>query len=82
MHFPCQGHIKLQIRGSLPEECLESAKIRELISALRKHLEIPETETYEAVFFKPTKIIQMSQPNNFAGETDRIDITRKFAPPR
>lgn len=82
VHFPCQGHIKLQIRGSLPEECLEFAKAKELIFALRRHLKISETETFEAVFFKPTKVFQIEQPTDREGMTDRILTTRKFSPPQ
>jgi len=31
VHFPCQGHIKVQLRAALPDEALEPSRIQELV---------------------------------------------------
>ena len=72
VHHPCSGDIKLQIRGALPEDWLESSKLNTVISALRRELEIPEDERFEAIFFKPTKNIGVENSTNREGVTDRV----------
>lgn len=82
VHYPCQSHIKLQIRGALPEEYLTASKIKEVVSTIQKFLEIPTDETFEAVFFKPAKIVQMSKSTDRQGQSDRIDTSRSFNLPK
>jgi hypothetical protein len=72
VHYPCQGHIKVQIRGALPEDWLESSKLNSVISAVRRELDIPEDETFEAIFFKPTKNIGVENSVNREGVTNGI----------
>ena len=82
LHFPCQGHIKVRILAALPDELLETAKIRELVPELFRQLKIQQDETYEATFFKPAKIVEFGKSVNREGMTDRIETTRKFRPPK
>jgi len=81
VHFPCQGHIKVHIRGALPAERLDAAKIQELISELRRHLKIPPKETYEAYFFKPVNVVATVQPVDREGKSDRIGTTTTWKVP-
>jgi hypothetical protein len=81
VHFPCDGHIRVRIRGALPDEYLEPSRIRTLVSALLDQLKIQRDETCEATFFKPTKIIEMGKSVNRDGMSDRIETGRKFIAP-
>lgn len=81
VHFPCEGHIKVWIRGALPEECLEASWVSQFIPAFMGQLKIPEDETYEAEFFKPASGIHMAQPVNREGMTDRLQTTRSYRLP-
>jgi hypothetical protein len=81
VHFPCEGHVKVRIRGALPEDYLEASKIQRFVADILGQLRIQPDETYEATFFKPTKVIQMGKSVNREGVTDRIEIQRKFVPP-
>jgi hypothetical protein len=81
VHFPCEGHIKVRIRGALPDDYLEASKLQQFVLDLLCHLKIQKDETYEATFFKPTKVIEMGKSVNREGLTDRIEIKRKFVPP-
>lgn len=81
VHFPCNDHIKVQIRGALAEKFLEPSCVHKLVPALLEKLGIPHDETYEALFFKPTKGISMGQPVDREGMTDRIQTTRKYKTP-
>jgi len=78
VHFPCNGHIKVQIRGALPKECLEPSWISQFVPAFLDYLGIAQDETYEAIFFWPTGSIAVSQPVDRTGLTDRIQTTRKL----
>jgi hypothetical protein len=82
VHHPCQGHIKLQFRGALPEEYLVASKIKEVVSAIQDLLEIPVDETFEALFFKPAKIARISKSTDREGKSDRIDTSRSFNLPK
>jgi hypothetical protein len=81
VHFPCEGHIKARILAALPDEFLEVSKIREIVPEILNRLKIQPNETYEATFFKPTHVIELAQPVNREGVTDRIETERKFIPP-
>ncbi|HMC28759.1 MAG TPA: hypothetical protein VKM56_13305 [Verrucomicrobiae bacterium] len=72
VHFPCGGHIKVQVRAALPMAWLEPAKMRELIKAILEHLGISKNETCEAVFFHPQNTIMIAQAMSRDGKTDRI----------
>jgi hypothetical protein len=82
VHFPCHGPVKVQIRGALPDECLETSWIRQLVPALFEYLKIPKEETFEATFFKPVNVVKIGQSTNQAGETDRINTMRTFGLPK
>jgi hypothetical protein len=81
VHFPCEGHIKVRIRGALPDDYLDASGVQQFVSELLRQLKIQKDETYEATFFKPTKVIEMGKSVNRDGMTDRIEIGRKFVPP-
>jgi hypothetical protein len=81
VHFPCEGHIKVRIRGALPDDYLKAPTIQQFVSELLAQLKIKSDETYEATFFKPTKVIEMGKSVNREAMTDRIDIERKHIPP-
>ena len=81
LHFPCEGHIKVQVRGAFPTHYLEPSKILRFIPLLFDHLGIATDETYEAVFFAPSQAIQTGQAVNREGMTDRIETTRSNKPP-
>jgi hypothetical protein len=81
VHFPCEGHIKVRIRGALPNDYLEASKLRQFVSDLLRQLQIQKNETCEATFFKPTKIIEIGKSVNRQGMADRIETERKFIPP-
>jgi hypothetical protein len=81
VHFPCAGHVKARIRGALPDELLQASELRQFVADLFRQLKIREDETFEATFFKPTKVVEMGRPANREGMTDRIEIERKFVPP-
>lgn len=80
VHYPCQGHIKARIRGALPDTFLEAPKVQQFVAHLLRHLRINEDETYEATFFKATKVVELGKSVNREGTKDRIDIERKFVP--
>ena len=80
VHYPCEGHIKAQIRGALPDGFLEGSKVRQFVTDLLRHLRIKEDETYEATFFKPTRVVELGKSKNREVTTDRIEIERKFNP--
>ncbi len=83
VHFPCQGHIKLRVRGALPADRLKPEIINELVDRVRAGLSIPANEAYEALFFKPENSISVAQPINREGETDRLVSSVKWKlPPR
>src|SRR5271170_2198239 len=54
VHFPCFNHVKVRIRGALPESYLEPTKMRLFVSELLEKLHIEKDETYQATFFKAT----------------------------
>jgi hypothetical protein len=78
IHYPCNGSTKLQIRGTLADVDLNTETVREIIGNLLTLLGIPKNETYEAVFFKASRQIQMTQSNDNESMTDRLETTRRF----
>src|SRR6185436_17425521 len=82
VHFPCHGHIKVQMRGRLPRECIDPIAVRELVEGILHHLKIPSDETYEALFFAATNLITVAQPVDREGKTDRIVSTTKWELPK
>lgn len=81
VHYPCAGHLKVQIRGALPEHVLDRSKVLALIHELLDHLKIPRDETFDALFFEPVGIIGIQQTTNREGMTDRIQTSRSYKPP-
>jgi hypothetical protein len=72
LHYPCEGHIKLQIRVSLPSEYHADDKLDSIIAVVLSATEIPADETYEAYLFAETGTIISNQPVNREGYTNRI----------
>ena len=81
VHYPCRDHIKLRLKGALPEECLTAAKIKELVTVIRDRLGIGKDETYSAAFFKASSQVGMTQSTDRSGMTDQIETTRSFITP-
>jgi hypothetical protein len=81
VHFPCEGHIKVRIRGALPDAYLEASKIHVFVVELLHQLKIQKDETYQATFFKATKTIEMGKPVNREGMADQIQTEKKFTLP-
>jgi hypothetical protein len=72
VHYHCQGHIKLQMRISLPSEYHAPEKLRAIVAAVVAATEVPADETYEALLFAASESMVMEQPLNREGITDRI----------
>jgi hypothetical protein len=51
VHYPCQNHIKLQIRISLPAEYHAADKLKTIVAEVFAATQIPADETYEALLF-------------------------------
>lgn len=72
IHFPCEGHIKAQIRVVIPKEYHMPVKMAAITKAVMVIAGIPEDETYEATFVDAAAITVLSQPTNRQGITNRI----------
>lgn len=72
LHHPCVGHIKTQIRISLPTEYHTPEKFEAIVAAIFAAAEIPTDETYEALVFAESSPMLMAQTVNREGITDRI----------
>ena len=72
VHFPCEGHIKTQIRVLIPKEYHEPNKLSAITRTILAIAEIPENETYDATFIDPATVTAMTQPVNRQGITDRL----------
>jgi hypothetical protein len=72
LHFPCDGHIKLQIRISLPSDYHSADTFRTIVSAAIAATGVPTNETYEAVLFGAAGVIMIEQPVDPGGVTDRL----------
>jgi hypothetical protein len=73
IHYPCEGHIKLQIRAAVPAEYLKEGSLRDFVNAIRPHLGIPAEATYEALFFEASRKIKITQPTDAEGRSDRME---------
>ena len=72
VHYPCDEHIKVQIRISGPRE-YHSVFYHELFrDALFGVLDISRDETYEMSFFEITETVVFSQSRDREGRSDRI----------
>jgi hypothetical protein len=81
IHYPCPGHIRVQIRGMLPDSLLTPKNLLVLVSESFRWLHIPDGETWELSVCSAAKQVGMSNPVNAEGKTDRLDTMRKFALP-
>jgi hypothetical protein len=72
VHYPCQGHIKVQLRISLPNEYHTPKKLGKIVADVLAATGIPADETYEAVLFAGEEPISIVQSMNREGITDRI----------
>ena len=61
VHHPCENHIKLQIRISLPSEYHNPQKLRIIIAEVLAATEIPGDETYETLLFAESGPMLMAQ---------------------
>jgi len=78
IHYPCSGHIHVQIRGMLPERLMSPQNLQVLVSEIFRWLEIPINETWELSVCSALKQVGMSQRVNAEGKTDRIETTKQF----
>lgn len=72
VHYPCDGHIKTQIRVHIPKEYHEPDKMKAMIQAILVLAGIPEDETWETAFIDASNVTVMAQTTNRDGITDRI----------
>src|SRR5262245_3970177 len=72
LHYPSDGHIKLQIRISLPSEYYNAEKFRMIVEAVITSTGVPADETYEALLFAASGAMQMLRSVNREGLTDRL----------
>lgn len=72
LHYPCDGHIKLQLRISLPSEYHTADSFRAVVAAVIAAAGVPADETYDAVLFGAAGVMQMVQSVNREGVTDRV----------
>jgi hypothetical protein len=72
LHYPCDGHIKLQIRISLPAEYHAPERFSAIVAGMITALEIPPDETYEARLFAESAPLEMSHTTNRESVTDRF----------
>ena len=82
VHHPCDGHIKTQTHGVLPDSLLAYKELRFLVEELLRWLEIPANETWELRVSAPHNQIGMSNPVNAEGMTDRIETSRRYTLPK
>ncbi len=76
IHHPCPGHIKVQLRCSLPEQYMAFDLLKEAVNQIFIAVAIPTDETYEAVFIPAMGGMALSQHIDRDGRTDRL-VTRK-----
>jgi hypothetical protein len=72
VHYPCEGHIRAQLRICLPEKYHEPERRLELVQQLFGRLGIPADETYEAHFIAASRETLIEQAWNPHGKTDRL----------
>jgi hypothetical protein len=61
VHYPCENHVKLQIRISLPSEYHNPQKLKTIIAEVFAATEIPADETYEALLFTESEPMSMAR---------------------
>ncbi len=76
IHHTCFRHIKVQLRGSLPEKYLTYEQLKEAVDQIFVALAIPADETYEAIFIPAMGGIILNQYVDRDGMSDRL-VTRK-----
>ena len=72
LHYPCDGHIKVQVRISLPSEYHADDKFRAIVTAIFAAVSVPVDETWDAVLFETRGVMETGQPVNRDGLTDRL----------
>ena len=66
VHFPCGGRVKAVLRISLNEPYTDWDSQKTIIESLFRVLEIPSNVTYEALFFSPTRSVEVvNDPNSW-----------------
>lgn len=81
VHYPCDGHIRLQLRISIAQVKIEPIFAKKVVEEVMSKLGLVDSETCEAIFFKATDRLRLSRGTNQEGLTDRIDTSRKFTLP-
>jgi hypothetical protein len=72
VHYPCEGHIKAQLRVCLPDRYHQWERMRDLVRQVFDRLGIPADETYEAHFVVASKQTEIEQATDRHGMTDRL----------
>jgi hypothetical protein len=75
LHYPCDGHIKAQVRIGLPPQraaALEWTDMRDAVEAIFAALGVPHDETYEAHFCGAEHQKSTAQPRDRHGMSDRL----------
>jgi hypothetical protein len=72
IHYPCEEHVKAQLRICLPDKYHEHERMRDLVQQLFERLGIPADETYEAHFVAASRQTGIEQLRDRHGMTDRL----------
>ena len=72
VHYPCEGHIKAQVRFLLPLEYQDDDRMVRLVEQLFADLEIPGDETFEACFLPYGQTASLVQDTDRDGVSDSI----------
>ncbi len=78
VHYPCSGHIKAQIRGTVS---VSPTEIKSFVDHILVEIGLPPGETFQLNLFDAENVMSMSQAQSTQGESDRIETTRRFDPP-
>ena len=78
VHYPCAGHIKAQIRGTIS---VKPTEIKSFVDCILVEIGLPPGETFQLTLFDAENVMSMSQAQSTQGESDRIETTRRFDPP-
>lgn len=72
VHHPCDGHIKTRVRIKIPAEYHLFDRMKPIVEAIFKALDIPLDETYETTVFDSDKVTGILQPIDRNGMTDQF----------
>ena len=72
VHHPCSGHIKARVYIQLPKRYNDMRLLVEILQAAFRKLEIPADETYQLSYDATEDGLEMFQPMNREGQSDRV----------